>query len=146
MEGRIATTTLGRDHGSDTVERDLLANGVGVIATIGEQRLGLIGDHPEQRAEALHIVGFARRQDEAERTAFSVTGGVEFRGEPAARSAKRLGRLSPSHDVSPVNGIILHFAVRPDVAGIQLSQVTSTGGYAAPVQPHIRSPLEAAAP
>lgn len=95
VKGRVAAATLCRDYGPDAVERDLLANGVRVIATIGEQRLGLICDHPEERAEALHVVGFARRQDEAERTVFSVAGGVELRGESTTRSAKRLGRLGP---------------------------------------------------
>lgn len=39
-----------------------------------------------------------------------------------------------------------HFAAFPFVDGIQLSQVTSTGEHATPVQPHIRSPFETAAP
>src|SRR5579859_756437 len=41
---------------------------------------------------------------------------------------------SASHDVSPVDGIVLHFAVGPVPSDIQLSLVTSTGGYASPVQ------------
>jgi hypothetical protein len=77
------------------MEGDLLADGVGIIAAIGQQCFGLVGNHPEQRAEALHIVSFAGRQDETERAALSITGGVELCRETASRSTKRLGRLSP---------------------------------------------------
>jgi hypothetical protein len=40
-------------------------------------------------------VSFTACQDEAERAAFGVAAGVELGGEAAARSAKRLGFLSP---------------------------------------------------
>jgi hypothetical protein len=40
-------------------------------------------------------VRFSTRQDEAERAALGVATGVELGGEAAARSAKRLGFLSP---------------------------------------------------
>ena len=77
------------------MESDLLADGVGVVAAIGEQCFGLVRDHVEELAEALHIVCLAGRHDEAERPAFPVAAGMEFGGEATARSAKRLGRLSP---------------------------------------------------
>ena len=95
MESRIAAPSLGGDDRLDAVKGDLLADGVGVVAALGQQRSRLVGDHPEQRAEALHVVGLAGRQDEPERATFAVAGGVELRCEAAARSAKRLGRLSP---------------------------------------------------
>lgn len=53
------------------------------------------GDHPEQRAEPLHIMCLPRRQHEAERAAFRIASGMELGCEAAARSAKRLGLLSP---------------------------------------------------
>ena len=95
MECRVAAATLCRDHRLDAVEGDLLANGVSVIAAIGEQCLSFVRNHPEQRTETLHVVGLAGRQDKSERATFPVAARVEFGGEAAARSAKRLGLLSP---------------------------------------------------
>ncbi|RVT90133.1 hypothetical protein [Sphingomonas crocodyli] len=74
---------------------DLLADGVGIVAAIGQQGSRLVGDHSEQRPEALHVVGLAGRQDYPERPTFAVAGGVELRSEAVARSAERLGRLRP---------------------------------------------------
>lgn len=71
------------------------ADGVGVIALVGEQRFDPVAEHPEQRAKALHVVRLARRQDEAERPDLSVVASVEFGGEAAARAAKPLGLLIP---------------------------------------------------
>ena len=73
----------------------LLANGVGIIALVRQQRFDLVGDHPQQRREALDVVCLSARQDEAERAAFGIASGVEFGAEATARSAKRLGFLSP---------------------------------------------------
>lgn len=72
---------LGR-HGSD-----FLADGVGVVATIGEQCLGLVRDHAKDLAKALQIMCLARRHDEAEWSAFAVAARVELGGEAAPRSA-----------------------------------------------------------
>lgn len=62
---------------------------------VGEERLDLVGDHPEQRREALSIMRLSARQDEAWRSAFRIAPGMEPGCETAARSAKRLGLLSP---------------------------------------------------
>jgi hypothetical protein len=61
-------------------------------------------------------------------------------------SFPRILRRAPSHDASPVKGMIQHFVIGADVDDIQLSHVSSTGSFAAPVQPHIRAPFETAAP
>ena len=66
-----------------------------MIALVRQERLDTVGDHSKQRAEALNIVRLAGCQDEAERSAFSVAPRMEFGGEAAARSAKRLGFLIP---------------------------------------------------
>lgn len=92
MKNRVAAATLGRDHDPAAGERDLLANGIRVIAMVGEQRPGLIRDQPEQRAEALHGAGFARRQDEAGREAFPLQEAWSFvvpppRDRPGASAA-----------------------------------------------------------
>jgi len=95
MASRVASSPLGEDHRLDTMEGDLLADGVGIIAAIGQECFGLVGDHPEQRAEALDVMSLAGCQDETERAALSIAGSVEFCCEAASRSTKRLGRLSP---------------------------------------------------
>nr|WP_244662171.1 hypothetical protein [Mesorhizobium huakuii] len=65
------------------------------MTLVRQERLDTVGDHSKQRVEALNIMRLARCQDEAERSAFSVAPRMEFGGEAAARSAKRLSFLSP---------------------------------------------------
>lgn len=91
----LAPIALGWDDSLDFGIRQFLADGIGVITFIGQERLNLVGDHAEQRGEALNIVDLPWRQNEAKRTAFGVTPSVEFGAEAAARSAKRFGFLSP---------------------------------------------------
>jgi len=95
VRDRFAPVALGRDDGFDFRFRQFFADGIGVVAFISQQRFDLVGDHAEQRAKALDVVRLPRRQDEAERAAFGVAPGVELAAEAAARSAKRLGFLSP---------------------------------------------------
>ncbi len=95
MRDRVSAVAFGRDHGLDIGLGDLFADGVGIVTTICEEGLDLVADHAEQRRKAMHIVGLARRQYEAEREAPGIASGVELGGEAAARSAKRLGFLSP---------------------------------------------------
>jgi len=91
----FASVALGRDDSLDFGAGDLLANGISVVALVGEKRLDLVGGHPEQRREALGIVRLSGRQDEAERSAFRIAPGMELGCKTAARSAKRLDLLSP---------------------------------------------------
>ena len=95
MRDGLAPVAFRRNDGLDVGIGDLLANGIGVIALVGEERLYPIGNHPEQWRKALCVVRLSGRQHEAERTAFCIASGMEFGGEAAARSAKRLGLLSP---------------------------------------------------
>ncbi len=95
MRRRALAVALCRNDGLDPSLRQLLANDVGIVALVGQQGFNFVGDHPQQRHEAVDIVRFSTRQDEAERAALSVATGVELGGEAAARSAKRLGFLSP---------------------------------------------------
>jgi len=74
---------------------DFRADGVGVIAAIGEERLDAIADHPEKWREAMNIMGLAGCHDEAERPTFAVATGVELGREAAARAAEPLRLLSP---------------------------------------------------
>ena len=95
MLGRMAAIALCGNDGLDFSFGDVFANGVCVIAHAGEQRLGPLYEHPEQRGKTLCIVSLSGRQNEAKRSAPRVAAGMELGGEPAARSAMRLGRLSP---------------------------------------------------
>ncbi len=92
---RVLAVSLGGDDGLDLGLRQLLANSVGIVALVGQQRFDLVGDHPQQWREALDVVCLSARQDEAERAAFGVTAGMELGGEAATRSTKRLCLLSP---------------------------------------------------
>lgn len=95
MRGRIAAIAFGGDDRLDTGLGDLFADGIGIVTAIREERLYPVADHAEQRCKALDIVGLPRCQDEAERTPPGIASGMELGGEAAARSAKRLGFLSP---------------------------------------------------
>ena len=95
MRDGLAPVAFRRNDGLDVGIGDLLANGIGIIALVGEECLDPVSDHSKQRREALNVVRLPGRQHKAERTAFGVASGMEFGGEAAARSAKRLGLLSP---------------------------------------------------
>ena len=95
MRDGDAAVALGGDDRLDASGGDFRADGVGVIALIGKQRLDPVAEHPEQRTKSLDIVRLTRRQDEAERSALSVAAGVELGGKAAARPAKPLGLLIP---------------------------------------------------
>jgi len=85
-----AAIALGRNDRFDTRGGKLRADGICVVAFVGEQRFDAVAEHPEQRAKALHIVRLPRCQDEAERPSVSIAARVEFCGEAAARPAKAL--------------------------------------------------------
>lgn len=95
VRGGIAPVDLGRDHRLDACGLDLLADRVGIISPIRQEGLDPVCYHAEQRGEALHVVGLPRCQHEAEGEASGIAPRVELGGEAAARSAKRLGLLSP---------------------------------------------------
>ena len=95
MRDGPAPVAFRRNDGLDAGIGDLLANGIGIIAFVGKECLDPVSDHSKQRREALDVVRLPRRQHKAERAAFGVASGMELGGEAAARSAKRVGRLSP---------------------------------------------------
>ncbi len=74
-----------------------------VESRVAASSLGLGGNHPKQRAEAVHVMGLAGRQGKSGRATVAIAAGVELRREAAARSAKALlsevegplGRFSP---------------------------------------------------
>ena len=84
MGGGAAPPTLRRDHRLDAVEGNLLADGIGIITPIGQQRLHPVGEPAEQRCEAVDVVRLAGRQDKTERATLAVAARVEFGGEAAA--------------------------------------------------------------
>lgn len=95
VRDRLTSVALCRNDGFDVGLGDLFANGISVITLVGEKRLDPVGDHPEQRRKALNVMRLSGGQDEAERAAFRIASGMKLGGEAAARSAKRLGLLSP---------------------------------------------------
>lgn len=95
MGDRVAPVALGRYDSLNIGAGDLFANGVSVIALVGEECIDPVGNHPEQRCKTLGIVRLSGRQDEAKRPPLCIASGMELGGEAAARSAKRLGLLSP---------------------------------------------------
>ena len=52
----VLAVALGRDDGLDLGRGQLFSNGVGIVALVGQQRLDLVGDHPQQWREALDVV------------------------------------------------------------------------------------------
>src|SRR3546814_1608591 len=93
-----ATVALGGDHRLDIGLGECVADGIGVVALVSEQRVDPLGQHPEQRPEALHVVRLAGRQNEAEWSSLSIAASVELRGEAAPRTADRKStRLNSSH-------------------------------------------------
>ena len=95
MRGGITPARLGRDHRLDARRLNLFADRIGIVSPISQEGLDPVSYHAEQRCEALHIVRLPRCQHEAEGQASGIAPCVELGGEAAARSAKRLGLLSP---------------------------------------------------
>ena len=95
MWGGVAAVAPCGDHSLDAGSDDLLADGIGIIAAVGEERFEAVTDHPEELRKALNVVSLAGRQHEAEWEASGVASGVEFGGEASPRSAEPLCLLSP---------------------------------------------------
>jgi len=91
----VATVAPGRDDRLDLGVGQFLADGIGIIALVGQQRIDPIRDHAHQRAEALDIVRLSGRQNEGEWATLGIAPGVEFGGEPATRPAEPVCLLSP---------------------------------------------------
>ena len=90
-----AAIAFGGDDHLDAGCGKFCVDGVGIIALVGEQCLDAVTEHPELRAETLHVVCLTRRQDEAERPTMPIAAGVQFGGEADARPARPLGLLIP---------------------------------------------------
>src|SRR3546814_16645033 len=54
-----ATVALGGDHRLDIGLGACVADGIGVVALVSEQRVDPRSQHPQQRPEALHVVRLA---------------------------------------------------------------------------------------
>lgn len=95
MRDRVAAVAFGGDYRLDIGLGYLFADSVSIVTAIRKESLDFVADHPEQGRKALYIVCLPWRQDISEWAPLSITSGVELGGEPAPRSAKRLGFLSP---------------------------------------------------
>jgi hypothetical protein len=81
VRSRPAAIGLGGDHRLDACSGDLFADGVGIVAAIGEEGFDPVIDHPEERRKALHVMRLAGRPQEAEREPRGIASGVELGGE-----------------------------------------------------------------
>ena len=83
------------DRRTDAIFLEPIANGVGVIAFVGEEIARL---HITERVDVFErgaVRRFARREVEGERDSFGVTETMNFTGEPAPRAAKSLFASPP---------------------------------------------------
>ncbi len=68
---------------------------VAVVAFVGQQDFGAALLIFDQCVVGRCVVGFTRREDEAEREAFTVRAGMDFTREATARAAKTLATSPP---------------------------------------------------
>ena len=99
VEGAIdgmlhATVLLRGNFGCAAAAADVVADGVTVVASVGEQHVGINVVLVHQLGIGGAIMGLAGGQQDAERKSLSVGPKVDFAREPAARTAKSLV-LSP---------------------------------------------------
>lgn len=85
----------GRDDGSDAALLEVGANGVAVVALVGEQGIGDAFGQVDQRGVGRAVRRFAGREVEGKRTAAGISDTVNFTGEPAPRAAKSLFASPP---------------------------------------------------
>src|SRR3546814_18573649 len=60
----VCSSDRGGDHRLDIGLGECVADGIGVVALVSAQRDDPLGQHPEQRPEAFHVVRLAGRQNE----------------------------------------------------------------------------------
>ena len=84
-----------RDHGADTALVERSANGVGVVALVGEQVSGARRRARGHRLERRAVRRLAAGEVEDERDAVGITETMNFTGEPAPRAAKSLFASPP---------------------------------------------------
>lgn len=99
----------------DMVLDQQAAQGVGVIAFVGDQRAAIcgaqIGDQRRSHRDIRHV---ARAQEQLERAPVSIDQGMDLRGQPSAADADGLGGLAA--------GRIQTTVVNADIAGINETQ------------------------
>lgn len=85
----------GWDYCPDAAALEIVADKIGVVALVGEQRLGRTLGQFDQDLVRLAVGRLAASEVEAERDAAGVTDTVNFTGEPAPRLAKSLFTSPP---------------------------------------------------
>lgn len=81
---------FGINHRLDAGSDELLADCIGILAAVGEERFDPIAEHSEQRRNAPYIVRLAGRQHETKRQATCLPTCVELCGGHSPRLAERL--------------------------------------------------------
>jgi len=93
-----------RDDGTDSAALEIVADEIGVVALVGEQRLGSLFRQFDQDFVRFAVGRLAGREMEAERDAAGVTDTMNLTGEPAPRLAKSLFAsppFAPAADTCP---------------------------------------------
>ena len=83
-----------RDHGPNATRFEIGADGVAVVALVGDQGVGGAVGQVDQRVVALAVRRLAAGEVEGERASLGIAETMNLTGEPAPRAAKRLS-LSP---------------------------------------------------
>lgn len=97
MRDRCSAVASGSNDRLDTRLGKGRVDGVGVIALVHDQRVDPVGQHSEQRSQALYVMGLSRRQNEAQRSALTIAAGVPLDREAASRTAKPLAAVPLQH-------------------------------------------------
>ena len=85
----------GWDDGPNATRREAVADGVAVVALVGDQVNGALLGERGQGVERRAVGRFAACEVEREREAAGITETMNFTGEPAPRAAKRLFASPP---------------------------------------------------
>ena len=81
---RLTAIGLGRDDRQDALHQQVFANGVTIIALVGEQDLGLGNGDRHQGIDGAIVGCLASGQDKAERASSIVAAGVDLARKAAA--------------------------------------------------------------
>lgn len=93
-----------RDDRANTAGFEIIADGVAVVAFVGQQRLGRTFGQVDHRVVALAVRRLAAGEVEGEWPAVGITDTMNFTGKPAPRPAKSLFAsppLAPAADTWP---------------------------------------------
>lgn len=86
---------LGRNAGANACVMQSLADGIGIVALVGDEIVGPLVGKRDYVFERRAVCGFAGCEMEDERDTSGITETMNFTGEPAPRAAKSLFASPP---------------------------------------------------